>query len=134
MITLDQIKGNLQKSVYEYLVNFCPEEQEQISDEDAENALIYGIECYRIKFNVFHRCEICLSYLENNKLDFFIKDRDKIKSAHFENIDVITMRHVSKIGQFYNFDMNYNYICEILVKTVDYKFFFKEKKNCFIIY
>ena len=132
MITLNQIKGNLQKSVYEYLVNFCPEEQEQISDEDAENALIYGIECYRIKFNVFHRCEICLSYLENNKLDFFIKDRDKIKSAHFENIDVITMRHVSKIGQFYNFDMNYNYICEILVKTVDYKFFFKEKKTVLI--
>ena len=48
MITLDQIKGNLQKSVYDYLVNFFPEEQEQISDEDAENALIYGIECYSI--------------------------------------------------------------------------------------
>lgn len=132
MITLDQIKGNLQKSVYDYLVNFCPEEQAQISEEDAENALIYGIECFRIKFQEFQRCEICLSYLEDNKLDFFIKDKDKIKSVRFEKIDSLTMKHVSKIQQLYNFDMNYNYVCEILAKTVDYKFFFKEKKTVLI--
>ena len=132
MITLDQIKGNLQKNVIDYLVNFCPEEQDQIPEEHAENALIYGIECYRIKFQEFQRCEICLSYLEDNKLDFFIKDKDKIKSVRFSKIDSITMKHVSKIQQLYNFDMNYNYVCEILVKAVDYKFFFKEKKTVLI--
>ena len=128
-MTLDQVKGNLQKSILDYLANFCPEEQNQISDEDAENALIYGIECFRIKFQSFQRCEICMSYLENNKLDFFIKDKNKIKSVYFQNIDNIMMRHVSKMSQLYNFDLNYNYICEILAKTVDYKFFFKEKKT-----
>ena len=129
MTTLDQTKGNLQKSVFDYLTNFCPQEQSQITEEDAENALIYGIECYRIHFNNFENCEICLSYLEENKLDFFIKDSLKIKSVKFENIDNIVIRHMTKFLQSYNFDMNYNYICEILVKTIDYKFFFKEKQK-----
>ena len=71
MITLDQIKGNLQKSVYDYLINFCPEDQKNINDEEAENALIYGIECYRIKFNKFYKCEICISYIDDNVLDFY---------------------------------------------------------------
>ena len=71
MITLEQIKGNLQKSVYDYLINFCPEDQKNINDEEAENALIYGIECYRIKFNKFYKCEICISYIDDNVLDFY---------------------------------------------------------------
>ena len=79
MTSLEQIKGNLQKNVYDYLVNYCPEEQKQIDDEDAENALIYGIECFIIKFNKFYKCEICLSYIEDNILDIFIKDEQKYK-------------------------------------------------------
>ena len=127
MTSLDQIKGNLQKNVYDYLVNYCPEEQKQINDEDAENALIYGIECFIIKFNKFYKSEICLSYIDDNILDIFIKDETKIKNIKLDCISNISFRHLDRISQLYNFDKNYNYICEILVKAGDYKFFFKEK-------
>ena len=129
MITLDQIKGNLQKSVYDYLINFCPEDQKNINDEEAENALIYGIECYRIKFNKFYKCEICLSYIDDNVLDFYNKEDLSIKNIQLDRISNISFRHLDKISQFYNFDKNYNFICEILVKSRDYKFFFKERKT-----
>ena len=129
MITLDQIKGNLQKSVYDYLINFCPEDQKNINDEEAENALIYGIECYRIKFNKFYKCEICLSYIDDNVLDFYNKEDLSIQNIQLDRISNISFRHLDKISQFYNFDKNYNFICEILVKSRDYKFFFKERKT-----
>ena len=71
MQTLNQLKGNLQRSIYDYLNDFFPEEQNKISEEDAENALIYGIECYQIKFSKFYNSEICLSYIDSNVLDFY---------------------------------------------------------------
>ena len=55
-------KYNINTNVYNYLANFYPEEQNKINEEDAENAFIYGIECYRVKFGKFEKAEICLSY------------------------------------------------------------------------
>ena len=127
MVTLEEIKGNLQPSVFHYLENYYPLEQNKINDEDAENALIYGIQCYRIKFGKFYSSEICLSFLENNKLQFYNKDKLKIKNVSIDLIDNINIRHMDKIGELYNFDTKYNYICEFLIKKMDYYFFFKER-------
>ena len=130
MNVMNQIEGKLQKNVVEYLIKFCPEEQKQINEEDAENALIYGIQCYIIKLNnKFYNCEICLSYKDDNVINIYNKDKSKIKNINIERIDNIIIRHLEKISQFYNFDVNYNYICEILVKRIGYNIFFKERKD-----
>ena len=132
MQTLNQLKGNLQRSIYDYLNDFFPEEQNKISEEDAENALIYGIECYQIKFNKFYNSEICLSYIDSNVLDFYNKDKEKIKNVNFEKIDNINFRHLDKIGQSYNFDLRYNYLCQVLVRRHEFQFFFKEKQTALL--
>ena len=132
MQTLNQLKGNLQRSIYDYLNDFFPEEQNKISEEDAENALIYGIECYQIKFSKFYNSEICLSYIDSNVLDFYNKDKERIKKVNFEKIDNINFRHLDKIGQSYNFDLRYNYLCQVLVKRNEFQLFFKEKQTALL--
>ena len=62
---------DIKKNIYLYLDNFCHDEQEKISEEDAENALIYGIDCYRLRFGKYLSVEICLSHLANNQLDIY---------------------------------------------------------------
>ena len=125
-------KYNIKNNVYNYLANFCLEEQNKINEEDAENAIIYGIECYRVKFSKFEMAEICLSSSDNNKLDIFIKDDSKIKSVNLEHINNIIIRHQSRISTLYNFDKRYNYLCDILENKKYYQLFFKEKKTLLI--
>ena len=125
-------KYNIKNNVYNYLANFCLEEQNKINEEDAENAIIYGIECYRVKFSKFEMAEICLSSSDNNKLDIFIKDDSKIKSVNLEHINNIIIRHQTRISTLYNFDKRYNYIFDILEKKKYYQLFFKEKKTLLI--
>ena len=132
MNAINKIKGNLQKNVYDYLENFFPEEQKQINDEDAENALIYGIRCFRVKDNKFQRCEICLSVLYDNKLDFFNKEKSKVLTVDFELIDNITFKHLSKVSQLFNFNDNYNFLCDILIKKTGYKYLFQLKKTALL--
>ena len=69
---------DIKKNIYIYLDNFCHDEQEKISEEDAENALIYGIDCYRLRFGKYLNVEICLSHLANNQLDIYNKDESKV--------------------------------------------------------
>ena len=120
-------KYNINKNIYNYLANFCLEEQDKINEEDAENAFIYGIECYRIKFSKFQRVEICLSYIDNNKLDIYNKESAEIRSINLEHINNIIIHHQNKISNLYNYDKRYNYLCDILENTKNYQLFFKEK-------
>ena len=119
-------KYNININVYNYLSNFCPEEQNKINEEDAENALIYGIECYRVKFSKFEKVELCMSYSDDNKLDMYNKDNLKIKNINIEHINNIIIRHQTKISSLYNFDKRYNYLCDILENKNYYRLFFKE--------
>ena len=120
-------KYNINKNIYNYLANFCLEEQDKINEEDAENAFIYGIECYRIKFSKFERVEICLSYLDNNKLDIYNKESLQVRSINLEHINNIIIHHQNKISNLYNYDTRYNYLCDILENKKNYQLFFKEK-------
>ena len=120
-------KYNINTNVYNYLANFYPEEQNKINEEDAENAFIYGIECYRVKFGKFEKAEICLSYSDNKKLDIFNKDSLKVKSVNLEHINNIIIRHQTRISTFVNFDKRFNYMCDILENKRYYQLFFKEK-------
>ena len=120
-------KYNINKNIYNYLANFCLEEQDKINEEDAENAFIYGIECYRIKFSKFERVEICLSYLDNNKFDIYNKESLQVRSINLEHINNIIIHHQNKISNLYNYDTRYNYLCDILENKKNYQLFFKEK-------
>ena len=120
-------KYNINKNIYNYLANFCLEEQDKINEEDAENAFIYGIECYRIKFSKFERVEICLSYLDNNKLDIYNKESLQVRSINLEHINNIIIHHQNKISNLYNYDTRYNYLCDVLENKKNYQLFFKEK-------
>ena len=120
-------KYNINKNIYNYLANFCLEEQDKINEEDAENAFIYGIECYRIKFSKFERVEICLSYLDNNKFDIYNKESLQVRSINLEHINNIIIHHQKKISNLYNYDTRYNYLCDILENKKNYQLFFKEK-------
>ena len=70
-------QGVLQKEVIEQLSNYLPEEQNKIEDEDAEDALIYGIECYQLKDNIFYESMISLSPITSNELQFINNKRKK---------------------------------------------------------
>ena len=120
---------DIKKNIYIYLDNFCHDEQEKISEEDAENALIYGIDCYRLRFGKYLNVEICLSHLANNQLDIYNKDESKVKTIKIDRIDNIVIRHLNKIATIYNYDKNYHYIVDMLVKKKYYQFYFVEKKT-----
>ena len=130
----ENLTGNLQISVYKQLKATFPEEQNSVSDEDAENALIYGIKCYLIKYNSkFYDAEICLSCTDENEIDIYNKNKTKIIHIHIDKIVNISFQHLDKMDQSFNLDPNYNYICEILEDRHAYKFFFKEKKTVFLL-
>ena len=62
------LEGTLRQGIYNQLVSYLSENQTKISNEDAENALIYGIECYQVYENQLYNARICLSPISSGEL------------------------------------------------------------------
>ena len=122
--------GSLRNAVYNQLINYCPKEQTYINDLDAENAIIYGIEWFRLKDNKIYNAIICISPISNAELNIFIIENSKIIKIDLETIANISFNN----NTFQNFDyysnfLNSNYICQILNDRKSYDFCFKNKSS-----
>ena len=71
---------------FQDLVNCCPEEQEYIDTEDAENAMIYGTACYIIEKGVPHGGILFLSDEISDYLGFANNDTKEITRLSIKNI------------------------------------------------
>ena len=119
--------GSLRKAVFEQLINYFPEEQSSITDIDAENAIIYGIECYQIKNNNLYNVHICLSPISSEELYFFILEKSKIIRIDLDTIASITFKNTFQNSDLYASYLNSDSFCQILNDRESYDFCFKNK-------
>ena len=115
-------QGVLQKEVIEQLSNYLPEEQNKIEDEDAEDALIYGIECYQLKDNIFYESMISLSPITSNELQFINKTTKNILKTNFYIIANITFKNTKDISSIKKNENISEYSCQILLDRESYEF------------
>jgi hypothetical protein len=62
--------GYLRNAVHDQLMAYLPEEQSDIGDTDAENAIIYGIECFQIIEGNIYNARIFLSPVTDEQIYF----------------------------------------------------------------
>ena len=120
-------KGILTNAVYTQLSNYLNETQIIINDIDAENAIIYGLECYRILDNTLYNARICLSPISNEELLFITQEKTKITKIDIDTIANITFKNEFLNPNIYNNYLNSNYFCQILVDRKSYDFCFKDQ-------
>ena len=78
----DLFINQLNNSFSKYLVD--------ISDEDAKNALIYGINCYKIEENESFKGTLFLSVNDENEICFSIPKNESIEALNIHNINKIS--------------------------------------------
>ena len=118
--------GLLRNSVYDQLVKYCPEEQNAISDEDAENAINYGIKCLELKEESYYNVVICLSPMSNEQIYLINQDKEDVLKININNIANITYKNIYEKYKNYT-NLNSYSFCEILVDRKSYDFCFKNK-------
>ena len=121
--------GILKKTVNQQLLNYLNENQTLLNDEDAENAIIYGIDCIQIKDNNLYNAVICLSPISSDELNFIIKEKSKIIRNDIDNIASINFKASFSNSDFFISYLNSNEFCEILIDRESYIFHFKDKLN-----
>ena len=121
--------GILKQSVNQQLLNYLNENQTLLKDEDAENAIIYGINCIQIKDNNLYNAVICLSPISNEELNFIIKEKSKIIRNDIDNIASINFKASFPNSDYFISYLNSNDFCEILIDRESYIFYFKDKSN-----
>ena len=72
------------------LKNSFPSDLETISEEDAKNAIIYGINCYKIDDYESTKGSLFLSVKEENTICFANIKNDNIESINIQNINKIS--------------------------------------------
>lgn len=121
--------GILKQSVNQQLLNYLNENQTLLKDEDAENAIIYGINCIQIKDNNLYNAVICLSPISKEELNFIIKEKSKIIRNDIDNIASINFKASFPNSDYFISYLNSNDFCEILIDRESYIFYFKDKSN-----
>ena len=119
--------GILRNSVSQQLFNYLTENQSVISDEDGENAIIYGIDCIQIKDNNLYNAVICLSPISDDELTFIIKEKSKIIRNDIDNIASINFKASFPNSEYFTSYFNSNDFCEILIDRESYIFYFNNK-------
>ena len=117
------------------LEEYCPEEVAKISEEDGENAVIYGMPCFKIEKAYPYEGFIFLSDLQSDYIGFSNKYYETIEKLSIKNIYQITFKNDTEnlkgyqkkypneiyfqilIGQkFYDFCMFNKYQLLLLIK------------------
>ena len=118
-------EGVLDQVVYEQLINFLPKEQKSIDDEDALNAIIYGIECYEVKDESLYNAKIFVSPLTSSELYFINIEEKDIRKINLNQIVNVTFRKLSMFSRMITSLINSENACQILVKKKLYNLGFK---------
>ena len=121
--------GALRNAVHDQLIQIFPQEQSNIGDTDAENAIIYGIECFQILDNNLYNCRICLSPISNDQIYFINQEKTKIMKVDLDNIANITFKQTFPNYDRFSSYLNSNNFCQVLVDRESYDFAFKDKNT-----
>ena len=121
--------GHLRNAVHDQLMAYFPEEQNLIGETDAENAIIYGLECFQIIDNDIYNARIYLSPISEEQLLFFNQQKTKIVRVDLDNIASITFRNDFPNSNILSSYTNSTNFCQILVNRKSYDFIFKDKKS-----
>ena len=78
------------------LEDFCPEEVSKIQEEDAENAVIYGLPCFKIEKGYPYEGFIFLSDSQSDYIGFSNQYYDTIEKLSIKNIYEITFKDNSE--------------------------------------
>ena len=119
--------GSLRNAVFNQLINYLPQEQYNLSKTDAENAIIYGVECFYLKDNNIYNARICISPISNEELNIFIIEKSKIIKMDLDTIANITFTNNFQNAEIYSNYLNSSYFCQILNDRESYDFGFKNK-------
>ena len=76
--------------------SYCPEEVSKISEEDGENAIIYGIPCFKIEKGKSDEGFIFLSESLSDFITFSNKDEEEIENLNIKIIHQITFNQESE--------------------------------------
>ena len=78
------------------LQEFCPDEVAKIKEEDGENAVIYGVPCYKIEKGQSYEGFIFLSDSQSDYIGFSNQYSDTIEKLSIKNIYEITFKNDSE--------------------------------------
>ena len=122
------LQGTLRKGVYDQLINYLPEEQNKIDNEDAQNAMIYGIECFQIiEYNLYN-ARICLSPVTSDELYIINVEKSKIIKANLGTIANISFKKLPNLQAFISY-IRTDFPCQILIDRELYEICFKNKAS-----
>ena len=122
-------KGVLRKEVVNKISNYKQEDQNYINDEDAENAIIYGIECFRIKKDYnFYKNMICISPSTNKEINFINQVTGYVSEIKFNKIADINFEHLNNLADRLT-KYDHKYYCQVLLPKKTYQFCFVDKRS-----
>ena len=111
------------------LESYCPEEVSKISEEEGENAIIYGIPCFKIEKGRPYEGFIFLSESISDYITFSNKAKDTIEKLDIKNIHQMTFNQESKNLKGYKKKDQKEIFFQILLGQKSYDFCMKSKEQ-----
>ena len=109
--------------------SYCPEEVSKISEEDGENAIIYGIPCFKIEKGKSDEGFIFLSESLSDFITFSNKDEEEIENLNIKNIHQITFNQESENLKGYKKKNEKEIFFQILIGQKSHDFSMNSKEQ-----
>ena len=113
--------------------SYFPEEVSKISEEDGENAIIYGTPCLKIEKGHSYEGFIFLSESLSDYITFSNKSQDNIEKLSIKNIHQITFNNDTENLKEYKKKSKDEIFFQILIGQKFYDFGMKEKKDLLLV-
>ena len=115
------------------LHDYCPDEVAKIKEEDGENAVIYGISCYKIEKGYPYEGFIFLSDTQSDYIGFSNQYNETIEKLSIKNINEITFNTDSENLKGYNKKNPDEIYFQILIGQRFYDFCLSNKKQLLLM-
>ena len=109
--------------------SYCPEEVSKISEEDAENAIIYGIPCLKIEKGHSYEGYIFLSESLSDNIIFSNKSQETIEKLSIKNIHQMTFNNNTENLKGYKKKSDKEIFFQILIGQKFYDFCMNSKEQ-----
>ena len=115
------------------LHDYCPDEVAKIKEEDGENAVIYGVPCYKIEKGYPYEGFIFLSDTQSDYIGFSNQYYETIEKLSIKNINEITFNTDSENLTGYNKKNQDEIYFQILIGQRFYDFCLPNKKQLLLM-
>ena len=115
------------------LMAYCPEEVAKIDEEDGENAVIYGLPCFKIEKGYPYEGFIFLSDSQSDYIGFSNQYYDSIEKLSIKNIKEITFKDKSENLEGYQKKHPEEIYFQILIGQKFYDFCMFSKRELLLI-